>query len=122
MEARDTMRAEQEPEAARMPRLLAALCGFGFNHPWMVLAVTAVTCALSLWYTAEKLTYLTHRNDLIGKNKDYYKRWEQYVNEFGDDDDMVVVVRGPDRSQIVVALEDLAQEIGKQPELFDRLF
>jgi len=116
------MRAEQEPETALMPRLLAVLAGFGFRRPWLVLAVTAVSCAVAVWYTAENLTYLTHRNDLIGKNKDYYKRWDQYVREFGDDDDMVVVVRGPDRTHIVEALEHLAQEIEKQPELFDRLF
>src|SRR5258708_35467847 len=115
------MRAEQQPETALMPRLLAALAGFGFRRPWLVLAITTVSCAVAVWYTAENLTYLTHRNDLIGKNKDYYKRWDQYVREFGDDDDMVVVVRGPDRAHIVEALEHLAREIEKQPELFDRL-
>src|SRR5579859_2493597 len=121
------MRAEHDPEAPErdaschdapcqdapcpalplMPRLLAGLAGLGFRHPWLVLAATALSCGLALWYTAENLTYQTHRNDLIGKNKDYYKRWEQYVNEFGDDDDMVVVVRGGERARMVAALEDL---------------
>jgi uncharacterized protein len=116
------MATEQEPEAARIPRVLGVLAEFGFTHPWTVLAVTAITCVLAVWYTAENLTYQTHRNDLIGKNKDYYKRWEQYVGEFGDDDDMVVVVRGSERARIVVALEDIAQEIAQEPALFDRMF
>jgi hopanoid biosynthesis associated RND transporter like protein HpnN len=116
------MRTEPEPQATLVPRLLAALAGFGFRHPWVALLVTAATCGLAAWYTATRLTYEVQRNDLIGKNKDYYQRWQQYVQEFGDDDDMVVVVQGPDREQIVTALEDLAGQIEKQPELFDRLF
>src|SRR5205085_1979876 len=74
------------------------------------------------WFASERLTYEIHRNDLIGTNRDYYKRWEQYVREFGDDDDMVVVVQGGARGRIIAALEDLAREIEQRPELFDRLF
>lgn len=122
------MCAEHEPEPALMPRLLAGLAGVGFRYPWTVLLVTVATCTLALWYVCVHLTYEVHRNDLIGKNREYYKRWEQYVREFGDDDDMVVVVRGTagaegaHRPQIVAALEELAHEIEKQPQLFDRLF
>jgi hopanoid biosynthesis associated RND transporter like protein HpnN len=122
MEAADTMRTEREPEPAVAARWLAGLASLGFRYPWTVLTITALTCAVSLWYTGIKLTYEIHRNDLIGKNRDYYQRWEQYVHEFGDDDDMVVVVRGTDRPQLIAALEELAAEVGRQPELFDRLF
>src|SRR5262249_10665813 len=116
------MRTEHAPEAALIPRLLAGLAGVSFRHPRLVLLVTLVTCGLALWYTQQKLTCETHRNDLIGKNKDYYKRWEQYVSEFGDDDDMVVVIQGAPRDRIVEALEALAGDIRQQPTLFDRLF
>ena len=116
------MRMEGRRATPLMPRLIAGVSNFGFRHPWIVLALTAISCGLSLWYTTEKLTYQTHRNDLIGKNKDYYKRWQQYVDEFGDDDDMVVVIRGASRGQMVAALEELAGEIEQRPELFDRLF
>src|SRR5271166_4736126 len=111
MEAAETMRTEHERETGLMARQVAALAGFGFRHPWLVLLVVAVGCALSLGYTAVKLTYETHRNDLIGKNRDYYQRWEQYVREFGDDDDMVVVVEGGDRAAMIRALEDMAGAI-----------
>ena len=43
------------------------------------------------------LNYLTHRNDLISKNKDYYQRWTKYIQEFGDDEDLVAVVEGGER-------------------------
>src|SRR5437764_4315377 len=122
MEAAETMTTEQEAGPSRVPRLLAAVAGVAFRYPWTVLVVTALTCGVCLWYTAGHLTYEIHRNDLIGKNRDYYKRWDQYVREFGDDDDMVVVVQGASREPIVAALEDLAGEIERRPELFDRLF
>ena len=61
-------------------------------------------------------------NDLHGKDKAYYQRWQQYVKEFGDDDDMVVVVQGKNKEQMIAALEDVAGQIKGQPQLFDRLF
>ncbi len=116
------MRTEHDPEAALVPRLVAAGARFGFGYPRTVLALTALSCALAIGYSSTCLTYEVHRNDLIGKNREYFKRWDQYVREFGDDDDMVVVVQGTRRATMVAALEDLAGEIGKRPELFDRLF
>jgi hopanoid biosynthesis associated RND transporter like protein HpnN len=122
MEAAEAMRTDHDPEAARIPRIIAAAAGVGFRYPRTVLLLTALSCALAIWYTAASLTYQVHRNDLIGKNRDYYKRWDQYVSEFGDDDDMVVVVQGSDRARMIAALEELAGEIQKRPDLFDRLF
>ncbi len=116
------MRTELEPEAARIPRFIAAVSGVAFRYPCTVLLLTALSCGLAIWYTAVHLTYQVHRNDLIGKNRDYYRRWDQYVREFGDDDDMVVVVQGADRAAMIAALEELAGEIQQRPELFDRLF
>ena len=73
---------------------LAFLANFGCRHPWMVLAGTILTCAASLITSFCLLTFHTQRNDLISPSKDYYQRWQQYIAEFGDDDDMVVVVKG----------------------------
>src|SRR5207244_247635 len=79
------------------------------------------SCGLSLAYTGFRLTYHTHRNDLIGKHKDYYQRWKKYVQEFGEDEDLVVVVEGKSRETMVAALEDLATQVAAKPEHFDRV-
>ena len=115
------MDAERE-EAGLIPRLLAAVAHLGFRFPWLVLLGTALSCGLALWYTCVNLTYENQRNDLHSKDKAYYQRWQQYVKEFGDDDDMVVVVRGKERGQMVAALEDVAGQLRQKPELYDRLF
>ena len=100
--------SEQPDEVGLLPRVLAGTVGVFCRHPWLVLLFTLVSCAVCGIYTWSNLTYLTHRNDLISKHKDYLKRWHQYVAEFGDDDDMVVVVQGDERETMEQALDELA--------------
>jgi hopanoid biosynthesis associated RND transporter like protein HpnN len=99
-------------------RLVSAVCRF----PRLVLILALAGCAASLFTSSKFLKYRTERSDLVNPHKVYQQRWRQYLQEFGDDDDIVVVVQGSDRSRMEKALEALAHEIGQQPELFDRLF
>ena len=119
-----TMRNDQvnREETGLINESLAFLANFGCRHPWIVLIGTVVTCAASLVTSFCQLKYHTQRNDMISPSKDYLQRWQQYITEFGDDDDMVVVVEGKDRPHMEQALEDLAQQVSDQPDLFDRLF
>jgi hopanoid biosynthesis associated RND transporter like protein HpnN len=114
--------SEQPEEAGLLPRVLAWAVGGICRHPWVVLCLTLLSCAACGAYTWNNLTYLTHRNDLISNKKEYLKRWHQYVEEFGDDDDMVVVIRGDDRQKMEKILDEMAAEIAKRPESFERLF
>jgi hypothetical protein len=117
------MRTEQENEdIGFISEMLAMVADFGCRHPWLVLLGTLLSCVLCLLGTFRYLEFHTQRNDLISPKKTYYQRWQQYVAEFGDDDDMVVVVEGADRARMILALEDLAGEVQKEPALFDRLF
>lgn len=102
--------------------LLVRSAALGRHRPWTVVAAVLVSCGLSLWFTATNLTCRTHRNDLIGSHRDYFRRWQQYTAEFGDDDDLVVVVRGRDRAKMQAALDATARRIQAHPDLFDRLF
>ena len=113
---------ESIEDAGWLARGLAGGVGVICRYPWIVLCATLLSCVVCGVYTWNNLSYLTHRNDLISNKKDYLKRWHQYVEEFGDDDDMVVVVKGGDRARMEQALDELAGEIGKRPESFERLF
>jgi hopanoid biosynthesis associated RND transporter like protein HpnN len=90
--------------------------------PRIVLAVSFGLCLLSAWGAVTRLEYHTQRNDLISAHKECQQRWRKYLDEFGDDDDMVVVVRGGDHERMKQALEAVAAEVAGRPELFDRLF
>jgi hopanoid biosynthesis associated RND transporter like protein HpnN len=77
---------------------------------------------LSAYLAATRLSFLTQRNDLVSPRQEHQQRWRQYLAEFGDDDDMVVLVKGGDRAQMTAALEYLAAELQARPQSFDRIF
>ena len=109
-------------EAGFVRRLLIALVRTVCRYPVAVLALSAALCALSLYAAIFHLKYHTQRSDLISPHKECQQRWHDYIKEFGDDDDIVVVVKGSERARMVEALEQVAERIGRQPTLFDRLF
>src|SRR5262245_8593274 len=116
------MRTERDEETRVIPRLIGWIAGFCARRRWLVLGVTCVSCALAVYANFCYLAFQTQRNDLLGPKKASFQRWQQYVDEFGDDDDMVVVVQGANRARMEEALEHLAAELRKEPEHFDRLF
>jgi uncharacterized protein len=109
-------------EAGFVPRLLIALVRTVCRFPRVVLALSAGLCALSLYAALFHLQYHTQRSDLISPRKECQQRWRNYIQEFGDDDDIVVVVKGSDRARMIAALEQVADRVRSQPNLFDRLF
>src|SRR5215207_1394904 len=113
---------EQQEEATPVHRVLVGLVGAVCRFPRLVLAAAAVLVGLSIWIACAQLTFLTQRNDLVSPRQEHQQKWKQYLAEFGDDDDMVVVVKGQNRKEMEQALEKLAGELLDQPKLFDRIF
>src|SRR5436305_3865280 len=110
------------PPHAFVPRCLVSLVAAACRRPWQVLAVAAAVGAVSATAFYTRLEYRTQRTDLMSPHKDYQERWRGYLQEFGDDDDMVVVVEGADRGRMTAALEHVAAAVRAQPGRFDRLF
>jgi hypothetical protein len=115
-----------EPLAEGKPglieRLLTALIGTVIRRPRMVLTVAGLLCAISVWAFCTGLAFRTERNDLINADKPYQQRWREYLAEFGNDEDMVLVVQGEDKPRMKAALDALAERIRQHPDMFDRLF
>jgi hypothetical protein len=110
-------------------RLLAGFVGAVCRRPWLTLALATVLAVASAHVFCTRIEFRTQRSDLINPHKDYQRRWRQYLDEFGNDEDMVVVVQGPSRSsadhhrdRMKAALGALADRVRERPELFDRLF
>jgi hopanoid biosynthesis associated RND transporter like protein HpnN len=118
------MTAPQVPPAGASPvrRLLATLVALVCRCPRLVLALSLLACALSVYSAATRLQYHTRRDDLISAHKECRQRWQQYLGEFGDDDDIVVVVKGADRPRMEQALDAVADRVRARADLFDRLF
>ena len=59
----------------------------------LAVVLTAVISAVAAgFWTTQSLGYKVSRVDLLDPKSDYNKLWIDYVQEFGEDDDAVVVV------------------------------
>lgn len=118
------MKSERDraSEIKLVERILVNLVETVCRFPYLVLALGAILAAASTYRFCTHLTYFTNRNDLVNPKKDYQQRWKQYLAEFGNDDDIVVVVEGHDRARMREAIESVAAEVARKPALFDRLF
>lgn len=91
----------------------------------LILAFPVTTLAIALglagfccYLTATKLGYQTSRMDLVDSNSSYGKLWTEYIQEFGDEDDAVIVVEGAGREQVVPVLEELSASLAREDRLF----
>jgi hopanoid biosynthesis associated RND transporter like protein HpnN len=111
------------PDApTRTARLAAVAVAVAARRPWAVLALAAASVAACGWLAAARLEYHTQRNDLLSAEKDVQKRWQKYLDAFGDDDDLVVVIKGADRRTMAAAADAVADRLAARPDLFDRVF
>ena len=87
-------------------------------RPWVVVLVAvAAAVAAGLW-TADSLGYKVSRTDLLDPESDYNKLWIDYIREFGEDDDAVIVVEGPSRGDVIPVLDELSREVAREGDLF----
>jgi len=114
------MTAERTPQAE--PSLLARPLGWltrlvtRYPVPTIALAVGAALIALAL--SGARLGFRTSRLDLLSSKCSYNRLWIQYIEEFGDEDDVVIVVEGASREQVVPVLEEISTALGHQDRLF----
>jgi len=83
----------------------------------VILAAIASSVAAGV-YTAHSLGYKVSRTDLLDPQSEYNKLWIDYIAEFGEDDDAVVVVEGKSRVAVVRALEEVSAAVARDGTLF----
>lgn len=81
------------------------------RYPLAILFVALLLSAISVVYTKNNLEFLTGRDDLMPKNSKFHRDYRDYRREFGDTEEIVVVLESDD--------PDKAGRFGK--ELFSRL-
>jgi hopanoid biosynthesis associated RND transporter like protein HpnN len=114
------MFAERTPQAE--PSLLARPLGWltrlVVHFPVATIALGLMGAFLALAYSGSCLGFRTSRLDLLNPDCNYNRLWIEYIDEFGDDDDVVVVVEGADREQVVPVLEEVSAALSRQDRLF----
>lgn len=81
------------------------------RYPVAIVCVALLLSAISIVYTKNNLEFLTGRDDLMPKNSAFHRDYRDYRAEFGDTEEIVVVLESDD--------PDKAGRFGR--ELFDRL-
>ena len=88
------------------------------RNPVTVLILSVLLAAASLYWTYEHLGLKMSRLDLINPDSGFNQLWLDYIDEFGDDNEVIVVVEGDNDTEVVAVLELLSDKIAEYPELY----
>ena len=88
------------------------------RFPAAVLVMSLLLAAGSLYWSYEHLGLKMSRLDLINPNSSFNQLWLDYIDEFGDCNEVIVVVEGEDNEKVLAALENLAGKIEEFPDLY----
>ena len=67
------------------------------------------------------IQFHTSRADLLNPHSEYHQRWLRYVGEFGDQEDVYVVVEGDSPREMEPVLIELADALRSQPQHFQHI-
>ncbi|MEZ6066095.1 MAG: hypothetical protein R3B90_10385 [Planctomycetaceae bacterium] len=87
----------------------------------MTLTLVAVTACFSLAVAGRFLAFKTSRSDLIDPQAEFQQRWLHFVDRFGDQSDVVVVIEADDPALVRHVLDEVGGQLERQPELFARV-
>src|SRR5487761_1024325 len=108
--------------SAPQPSLLAGPLNLAtritLRYPAATVALAVALMVVSVAYTWQHLSYRTSRLDLLNPESDYNRLWIDYINEFGDEDDAVVVVEGANREHVVPVLDEVSTLLAREDRLF----
>lgn len=91
---------------------LAVAC----NRFWpVVIPAAALATAASVWVAVARLDLVSDRNDLVNEEADFNRRYENYIDDFGDQEYVIVVIEGRDRD----AMKSLARRVSDRVRASD---
>jgi hopanoid biosynthesis associated RND transporter like protein HpnN len=82
------------------------------------LVIALGLAAAALFVAVTQLGYKSSRLDLLNPHSDYNRLWIEYLKEFGDGDDAVIVVEGERPERVVPVLEELSNLLARENQLF----
>lgn len=92
------------------------------RFPKTVVALSLLLSALCVFYTARNLEFLTGRDDLMPRNAPFQVEYREFSKNFGDQDEIIVVVEADDPLLASRFSATLYERLGKETRLFRELF
>jgi len=100
---------------------LRVITRIGARRPRTTLWFVVMSACVAAAFTFLCLEFKTDRADLIDPSAEFHQRWMNYTEQFGETNDIVVVVEGEDPEAIKGALEELGSRIVREPDLFQNV-
>ena len=101
---------------------LQPITRFVIRRPFLVLVLSILLAFLGVWGTLNRLEFKTSRLDLINPKSEFNLRWLKYIESFGSEDDVVVIVEGKDSASIEQTADSLGTAIAERSDLFFDVF
>ncbi|GHT27264.1 transporter [Planctomycetales bacterium] len=95
--------------------LLTRLC---CRNAVTILVLAVCSAAFSVYWATEHLGFKMSRLDLINPNSSFNRLWLDYIKEFGDNDEVIIVAEGKNNAEIISVLEKLSSAIEQEPQFF----
>lgn len=114
------MSAEGKPhiESSLFAKPLGFVTRLILQQPRFVVITSLVLAVVCVVLAATQLGFRNNRLDLLNPKSHYNQRWLSYLNEFGEEDDVVVVVEAPDQGTVIRAVDELALVISREHRHF----
>ncbi|HEX9821741.1 MAG TPA: MMPL family transporter [Methylomirabilota bacterium] len=96
---------------SRTGRLLRRLVRASCRRPLLTILVAVALAAAAVLYALHALTFATSTRALLPRNEPYIERYVQYEREFGELDDLAIVVEAPSLPEATVYAGRLVREL-----------
>lgn len=115
------MSAEGTPHesVSLLGRLMVWITWLSLRLPYVTVAIGVLAAAGSLYLSHTRLGFRTSRADLLNPKSEFNRRWLEYTKEFGDSEDVVLLVEGASQEKVVPVLEELAAELIRENKLWN---
>ncbi len=97
--------------ARSIGRPLRRLVRLSCARPWLTLGLALALAVVSVVYTLTTMTFQTSALRLLPSGQPYVEKYRQYEKEFGQLDDLAIVVQAPSLPEATVYAQRLAREL-----------
>jgi uncharacterized protein len=109
------------PAISRTGRLLRRLVRVSCRRPGLTVLLSLLFAGLGVGYTLHALTFKTSMRALLPQNAGYVVRYAEYARDFGELEDIVVVVEAGSFESARAYASRLTQELRASPVKFPRI-
>lgn len=99
------------PSTSQVGRHLRRLVRLSCRRPWLTLLAGVLLALVSVVYALTTLTFATSTRALLPRNEPYIERYVEYDREFGELDDLAIVVEAPSLPEATLYAGRLVREL-----------